>query len=73
MKECPTLFLEFHGTPTEIEAQAAAVADIAKDFGGADFEWSERPEDRTRLWTARHKLYYAVLALRPGCRIVGEH
>jgi D-lactate dehydrogenase (cytochrome) len=33
-----------------------------------DFEWAERPEDRTRLWQARHDAYYACLALRPGAR-----
>ena len=36
MKECPTLFLEFHGTQTEIEAQTAAVADIAKGGNSID-------------------------------------
>ena len=25
-------------------------------------------EDRTRLWTARHKLYYAGINMRPGTR-----
>ncbi|KAG1177767.1 hypothetical protein G6F35_016360 [Rhizopus arrhizus] len=33
-----------------------------------DFEWAERPEDRSRLWTARHNAYFAGLQLRPGCR-----
>ena len=70
MKECPTLFLEFHGSESGIEAQTSAVADIAKDFGGSDFEWALKQEDRSKLWTARHKLYYAALALRPGSRIV---
>src|SRR5690606_40118952 len=26
------------------------------------------PEDRTRLWTARHNAYFAGIQLRPGCR-----
>ena len=60
MKECPTLFLEFHGSESGIEAQTSAVADIAKDFGGSDFEWALKQEDRNKLWTARHKLYYAA-------------
>lgn len=70
MKESPTLFLEFHGTEAGIDAQTAAVAEIAKDNGGSDFAMSVRPEERNKLWTARHKLYYAALALRPGCKSV---
>lgn len=27
-------------------------------------------EDRSRLWTARHKLYYAGINMKPGCRSV---
>ena len=32
------------------------------------FRWSTRPEDRNRLWQARHDAYYAALSLRPGCK-----
>ena len=70
MREEPTLFLEFHGSESGLQDQSATVADIAKDNGGSDFEWAVQQEDRTRLWTARHKLHYASLNLRPGCRSV---
>jgi D-lactate dehydrogenase (cytochrome) len=63
----PTLFFEFHGTESGVVEQAETVAAIAADNGGAGFHWATRPEDRSRLWQARHDAYYAALALRPGC------
>lgn len=64
----PTLFLEFHGSEAGVAEQTGAVQQIAADFGGADFQWSVLPEERSRLWRARHEAFYAALALRPGCR-----
>jgi D-lactate dehydrogenase (cytochrome) len=69
-KEQPTLFLEFHGTEAGVAEQAQLVQDIARDNGGEDFEWATRPEDRNRLWSARHQAYFAGLQLRPGTRAV---
>ena len=69
-REQPTLFLEFHGTQAGVEEQARLVQDIARENGGMDFEWTTKPEDRTRLWTARHQAYFACLQLRPGSRAV---
>jgi D-lactate dehydrogenase (cytochrome) len=69
-REQPTLFLEFHGTQGGVEEQAKLVQDIARENGGMDFEWTTKPEDRTRLWTARHQAYFACLQLRPGSRAV---
>lgn len=62
----PTLFFEFHGSAAGVGEQSAAVAEIAADFGGADFAWATLPEERRELWRARHEAYYAGLALKPG-------
>ena len=63
-----TLFFEFHGTLSGVEEQSAMVQDIAKEFGAADFQWTTKAEERTKLWQARHDAYYAGLALRPGSK-----
>lgn len=68
LKESPLLLFEFHGSPAGVREQAQIVQDIAGSNGGEDFAWAEQPEDRSRLWTARHNAYFAGLQLRPGCR-----
>ena len=64
----PTLFLEFHGSEASVREQAETVEAICDDNGGGAFHWSLRPEDRERLWAARHNAYYAGIALKPGCK-----
>jgi D-lactate dehydrogenase (cytochrome) len=68
LREAPMLLMEFHGSEAGVAEQAGTVQDIARDHGGADFEWARTPEERTRLWTARHQSYFAALQTRPGCR-----
>lgn len=68
LKESPLLLFEFHGSPAGVKEQAEIVQAITRDNGGMDFQWAEQPEDRSRLWTARHNAYFAGLQLRPGCR-----
>ena len=68
LRETPLLLFEFHGSPAGVQEQAETVQAITAEHGGMDFEWAERPEDRSRLWTARHNAYFAGLQLRPGCR-----
>lgn len=70
LREEPMLLMEFHGSPTGVKEQAEMVQEIAGEFGGNAFEWAERPEDRTRLFTARHNAYFAAVASRPGCRCI---
>ncbi|MGD9769923.1 MAG: FAD-binding oxidoreductase, partial [Pseudolabrys sp.] len=40
--------------------------EIARELGGGPFEWTTKPEERTRLWQARHDVYWAAKSLRPG-------
>jgi D-lactate dehydrogenase (cytochrome) len=62
----PTLFFEFHGTEAGVREQAETMQAITADHGGSAFDWATLPEDRSRLWKARHNAYYAALALEPG-------
>jgi D-lactate dehydrogenase (cytochrome) len=66
----PMLLMEFHGSPASVKEQAETVQEIAAEFGGQAFEWATTPEDRTRLWTARHNAYFAAIQSRPGCRAI---
>ncbi|HYE00156.1 MAG TPA: FAD-linked oxidase C-terminal domain-containing protein [Alphaproteobacteria bacterium] len=68
LPEQPTLFYEFHGSPTGVKEQAELAGAIAEEHGGGSFRWAERQEDRTKLWQARHDAYYAAIALRPGAK-----
>ncbi|MGH9203688.1 MAG: FAD-linked oxidase C-terminal domain-containing protein, partial [Vicinamibacterales bacterium] len=61
-----TLFFEFHGTQAGVAEQAEMVRVIAADHGAGDFRWATKPEERSKLWQARHDAYYAAKALRPG-------
>jgi D-lactate dehydrogenase (cytochrome) len=67
-KVAPTLFFEFHGTPAGVAEQAETVKEIAAEYGADDFRWATTPEERSKLWQARHDAYYAALALRPGSK-----
>ncbi|MBL8837943.1 MAG: FAD-binding protein [Alphaproteobacteria bacterium] len=69
MPVAPTLWLEFHGTEAGVKEQAEMVQAIAADHGGADFKWTTNPEDRKRLWQARHDAAYANKALRQGAQV----
>ena len=70
LREEPMLLMEFHGSPSGVKEQAETVQEIASDHGGTAFEWATTPEERTRLWTARHNAYFAAIQSRPGCRAI---
>ena len=70
LKEAPLLLMEFHGSPTGVQEQISAVNAIAREHHGSDFEWAHTPEERSKLWTARHHAYFAALQSHPGKRVI---
>ncbi|MGZ5185825.1 MAG: FAD-binding oxidoreductase [Caldimonas sp.] len=70
LTEAPMLLMEFHGSQASVAEQAATVQEIASEHGGEGFQWATTPEERKKLWTARHRAYFAGLQMKPGCRTV---
>ena len=70
LAEKPMLLMEFHGSAAGVAEQAATVQELASERGGTAFQWATTPEERTRLWTARHHAFLSGLQMRPGCRAV---
>ncbi len=68
LPETPTLFVEFHGSEEGVAEQARRFGEIAGDHGGGTFVWATRPEERSRLWQARHDVFWADSVFRPGAR-----
>ena len=65
--ELTTLFFEFHGSERYVQEQVETVSALASENGGGAFQWAVLPEERAKLWKARHEAYYAALGLRKGC------
>ena len=70
LPEVPMLFVEFNGSPASVAEQTEAFGAIAEELGGGPFEWATRPEERSRLWQARHDVYWATFTLRPGLQVI---
>jgi D-lactate dehydrogenase (cytochrome) len=68
LPESPMLLVEFHGTEASAKEQAERFGEIAEGFGSTNFQWTTKPEERTKLWQARHDAYWASMALRPGAK-----
>lgn len=68
LPETPLLLLEFHGSDAGVVEQAETFQGIAEEFGGSDFAATTSTEERSKLWQARHDMYWASHALRPGAK-----
>ncbi len=62
----PTLFLEFHGTPASVADDQKRFGEIADEFGGKGFRAASSPQERKKLWRARHEALYAAKSFNPG-------
>ena len=70
LPEAPLLLTEFHGSPAAVAETAETFAAIAEDHGGHGFAKATAPEERTRLWQARHDVFWAGQGLRPGAHAI---
>jgi D-lactate dehydrogenase (cytochrome) len=66
----PHLLVEFHGSESGVAEQIETFREISDENGGLGFDWATKPEDRNRLWKARHNAYHAIVASRPGARAI---
>ena len=70
LPEGPLLLLEFHGSDASVAEQAETFGMLAEEEGGTGYQATATLEERNKLWQARHDAYWAMLALRPGCKAV---
>ncbi|MFC6445973.1 FAD-binding oxidoreductase [Shinella zoogloeoides] len=70
LPEQPTLFVEFHGNEESVRLQSEEFGAIAAEYGGGAFQWTADAEERAKLWKARHNVYWAAKALRPGYSVI---
>jgi len=70
LQETPTLFVEFHGSPSSTKEQADLFDEIIQDFGGGPFSYADKTEDRNALWAARHEALWAAKAFCPGKHMI---
>jgi D-lactate dehydrogenase (cytochrome) len=68
LPDAPMLFVEFHGSAAATEDAARAFAELSRDYGTGEIARAAHPEDRSRLWKARHDAYWAARALRPTAK-----
>jgi D-lactate dehydrogenase (cytochrome) len=68
LPEQPLLLVEFHGTEQSVAEQALRFGEIAAEHGGGPLASATKPEERTKLWQARHDTYWSQMTLRPGSR-----
>lgn len=66
LPEKPSLFMEICGNQSDTGAIVAVTSDVVASNGGSGFQSSNKTEERTKLWKARHELFYACRNSRPG-------
>ncbi|HCP18325.1 MAG: FAD-binding oxidoreductase [Candidatus Puniceispirillum sp. TMED52] len=60
------LLVEFHGTESSVREQSEMFGEISSEYTPHSFQWTTDPEERAKLWKARHDAFWAAMALLPG-------
>ena len=66
LPETPCLLIEAAGSKALVEDDLALVTEIALSEGATAIEHEYHPDERARLWKARHNVVHATAALYPG-------
>ena len=70
LPETTLLLMEFHGSESSVKEQSERFGEIAAELGGGPFVWTTQPEERSKLWEARHNAAFANFQLRPGSAMI---
>lgn len=70
LRPITTLFFEFAGGPASVREQVEVTEALATENNGLGFAWADTPDERNRLWKARHNAFWAAKALSPGARVI---
>ena len=62
--EVPTLFIKFSGTQLGVKDNIESVREIAKPFGGGDFQFARDVKSEKTLWSARKEALWSMMSLR---------
>ncbi|MFU8855520.1 MAG: FAD-binding oxidoreductase [Deferrisomatales bacterium] len=63
----PLLFLEFHGSSRAgLAADVGMVEELCRSEGALTFDAGVGPDERARLWDARHRAYRTIREAHPG-------
>lgn len=68
LPEEPSLFVEFHGTEAGVREQSDIFGALCADAGAGVFRAAARAEERSKLWQARHDIYFAFPELRRNAK-----
>ncbi|MFO0992454.1 MAG: FAD-linked oxidase C-terminal domain-containing protein [Hyphomicrobiales bacterium] len=70
LPETSMLFLEFHGTDASVSEQCERFGEVVREYTPSPFDWATHPDDRSRLWKARHHVFWANKSFLPGADVI---
>jgi len=70
LAETPSLFIELHGPDAaEVQSRMSIIESSVSENKGFYFKSTTDENERDNLWRARHRAYWASIALREGAKL----